>query len=57
MTKDNEILDEFINDEETQNEEACDCNTEECRIKSRKGDLVERISKKLIVEDGRELLI
>jgi hypothetical protein len=57
MSTDNKALDEFIDDEEIQNEEACDCNTEECRIKSRKGDLVERISKKLIVEDGRELLI
>ena len=48
-------LDEFISDEATA--EDCGCTTEECRIKHRKDGLVERISKKLIIEDGRELLI
>ena len=47
-------LDEFIG---TTSPEDCDCTTEECRIKHKKDGLVERVSKKLIIEDGRELLI
>ena len=53
---DNKALDNFI-DDENQTEENCDCTTEECRIKHKKDGLVERVSKKLIIEDGRELLI
>jgi hypothetical protein len=33
-----------------------ECNTEECRIKEDKS-ILERVSKKIIVEDGRQLLI
>jgi hypothetical protein len=41
-------LDEFLN----QNE----CENNECKIQEPK-DLVERINKKIITEDGRQLLI
>ena len=48
-------LDEFITDENA--EDGCTCTTEECKIKHVKDGLIERVDKKLIIEDGRELLI
>jgi len=46
-------LDEFLkNENQNQN---MDCNDEGCIIKSDKS-LVERINKKIITEDGRQLL-
>lgn len=47
----NDKLDNFVNGE---NQE--DCTGEQCLIKSSKG-LVERVNKKLVTEDGRELLL
>lgn len=47
-------LDGFIGENSIQNEE--ECNTEECRVK-RDRSLVERINKKIITEDGKQLLI
>jgi hypothetical protein len=44
-------LDEFLNSEKQE----MDCNDEGCIIKSDKS-LVERINKKIITEDGRQLL-
>jgi hypothetical protein len=44
-------LDEFLNSQKQE----MDCNDEGCIIKSDKS-LVERINKKIITEDGRQLL-
>lgn len=41
-------LDSFLNQEE--------CNTEECKIRNPQ-ELVEKINKKIVTEDGRQLLI
>lgn len=41
-------LDEFLNSEE-------ECKDGECKLKS-PTDLVERINKKIVTEDGRQLL-
>jgi len=46
-------LDKFLTNE-TQNQQM-DCNDEGCIIRSDKS-LVERINKKIITEDGRQLL-
>ena len=43
----NQELDNFLNNEK--------CNTEECKIKGSK-ELVERVNKTFITEDGRQLL-
>lgn len=50
----NNSLDEFMGETSSQNDE--NCNTEECRLK-RDRSLVERINKKIITEDGKQLLI
>lgn len=51
-------LNDFINPENMpENQEVCDAKTGKCYIKTKDG-LIERtiIEKKLVVEDGRELL-
>jgi hypothetical protein len=50
-------IDEFLNTENNIGEEVCDPKTGLCYIKTSDG-LIERkiIEKKLVVEDGRELL-
>ena len=49
-------IDKFLSDEELKNqEEDMDCSSGVCVIKGDKS-LVERINKKIITEDGRELL-
>lgn len=50
----NSSLDGFIGQNSNENDE--NCNTEECRVK-RDRSLVERINKKIITEDGKQLLI
>ncbi len=44
----NKNLDTFLDNE--------DCNGEECKIKTDKS-LVERINKKIVTDDGRQLLM
>lgn len=44
-----------INEEGTE-QEVCDINTGECYVIRSKDGLVERINKKYITEDGRQLL-
>ena len=49
-------VDKFLSDEELKNqEEDMDCSSGVCVIKGDKS-LVERINKKIITEDGRQLL-
>mgnify|MGYP003628960367 FL=1 len=49
-------IDKFLSDEELKNqEEDMDCSSGVCVIKGDKS-LVERINKKIITEDGRQLL-
>lgn len=51
-------LDDFLNDEEKRKQlenEEMDCSSGVCIIKGDKS-LVERINKKIITEDGRQLL-
>ncbi len=49
-------IDKFLSDEELKNqEEDMDCSSGVCIIKGDKS-LVERINKKIITEDGRQLL-
>jgi hypothetical protein len=51
-------LDDFLNDEEKKKQlenEEMDCSSGVCIIKGDKS-LVERINKKIITEDGRQLL-
>ena len=50
----NNSLNDFIGENQPANDE--NCTTEECRIK-RDRSLVERINKKIINEDGKQLLI
>ena len=40
----------------TNGEEVCDIQTGECHVISGKDGIVERINKKFITEDGRQLL-
>lgn len=56
--KEKKNLDDSLNGflGETSNENDENCNTEECRVK-RDRSLVERINKKIITEDGKQLLI
>lgn len=50
----NQDLDKFLGEEQEPQQD--DCNGDkECLIKQNKG-LVERINKKIVTEDGRELL-
>jgi hypothetical protein len=47
------VLNKFIDETNQETEETC--TSEECKIKTDKS-LLERINKKIIVEDGRQLL-
>ena len=49
----NDKLDSFLGGNEQPNKE---CNGNECQIKTSEG-LIERVDKKLITNDGRELLM
>lgn len=53
----NKKIDEFLNSEPKVGEEVCDFKTGICYVKTADG-LIERrlIEKKLVLEDGRELL-
>lgn len=53
----NKNINDFLDEDQNQGEEVCDFNTGVCYIKSKDG-LIERtlIEKKLVMEDGRELL-
>jgi len=53
----NKKIDEFLNEEPKVGEEVCDLKTGICYVKTADG-LIERklIEKKLVLEDGRELL-
>ena len=57
MNKIDNKIEAFLNDEPKVGEEVCDLKTGVCYIKTADG-LIERkiIEKKLVVEDGRELL-
>ena len=50
-------LDEFLDEENTKNGTVCDVHGN-CKPKHIKGDksIVERLDKKIIIEDGRQLL-
>lgn len=64
MEKINKSLDSFLNNTKTttpisndgMEREECDKNTGECYIMRSKDGIVERINKKIITEDGRQLL-
>jgi len=49
-------LDTFLKATTPESEITCDCEGEECEI-SENGELIERVNKKLITQDGRQLLI
>jgi hypothetical protein len=56
-------IDNFLNNKKVTNlnregteQEVCDMNTGECYVIRSKDGLVERINKKYITEDGRQLL-
>tara|TARA_R100000988_G_scaffold95139_1_gene61248 strand:+ start:729 stop:905 length:177 start_codon:yes stop_codon:yes gene_type:complete len=49
-------INNFLTDEEKARQEQMDCSSGVCVIKGDKS-LVERINKKIITEDGRELLM
>jgi len=60
-----EKLDEFLNNDENivktvspdgKEEQVCDLTTGECYVIRTKDGIVERINKKYITEDGRQLL-
>jgi hypothetical protein len=53
----NKKIDDFLNEEPKVGEEVCDLKTGICYVKTADG-LIERtlIEKKLVLEDGRELL-
>jgi len=57
MNDNNDAIDEFLGKDAEEGEKVCDIKTGVCYIKSKDG-LIERtlIEKKLVVEDGRELL-
>jgi hypothetical protein len=63
MESTNKVLDDFldittINDvsEDGKEQTVCDKNTGECYVIRSKDGLIERINKKYITEDGRQLL-
>jgi len=63
MEKTNEVLDNFLNNtevrevsEDGKEQTVCDRETGECYVIRSKDGLVERINKKYIIEDGRQLL-
>ena len=45
-------LDEFLGEEQGKT-----CNDETCIIPTKKDGLIERVNKKMITDDGRELLV
>ena len=50
-------LDQFLGQPNTQNEQSEEeCTTEECLIKTDKS-IIERVNKKIITDDGRQLLM
>jgi len=57
MANKNNKIDEFLNEDPANGEEVCDLKSGICYIKTPDG-LIERkiIEKKLVIEDGRELL-
>jgi hypothetical protein len=57
MDKINNGIDNFLNNEHNAGEEVCDLKSGVCYIKTKDG-LIEKtiIEKKLVLEDGRELL-
>jgi hypothetical protein len=64
MENTSKILDNFLGNEESTTDEltpgnektVCDRETGECYVIRSKDGLVERINKKYIIEDGRQLL-
>ena len=52
----NDTLDNFLKSTNSLTEITCDCDDEECEIREN-GELIERVNKKLIPQDGRQLLI
>jgi hypothetical protein len=63
MENNNKVLDDFLNktvvkdvSEDGKEETVCDLATGECYVIRTKDGLVERINKKYITEDGRQLL-
>lgn len=60
----NKSLDDFLSRENVtrtispdgKEEEVCDLTTGECYVIKSKDGLIERVNKKYIIEDGRELL-
>ena len=52
----NDTLDNFLKSTNSLTEITCDCDDEECEIREN-GELIERVNKKLITQDGRQLLI
>ena len=57
MNQFNTKIDEFLGNQPAEGEQVCDIKTGVCYVKSKDG-LIERtiIEKKLVLEDGRELL-
>ncbi len=59
----NNVLDDFLTttqvktSKDGKEEEVCDIQTGECYVIKTKDGIVERINKKYITEDGRQLLI
>jgi len=63
MDNTNKVLDDFLNktivkdvSEDGKEETVCDIVTGECYVIRSKDGLIERINKKYITEDGRQLL-
>jgi len=63
MDNTNKVLDDFLNktivkdvSEDGKEETVCDLVTGECYVIRSKDGLIERINKKYITEDGRQLL-
>ena len=63
MDSKNKVLDDFLNktivkdvSEDGKEETVCDLVTGECYVIRSKDGLIERINKKYITEDGRQLL-
>jgi len=52
----NDILDDFLKSQNENQTQDLDCSSGVCVIKGDKS-LVERINKKIITEDGRQLLL
>jgi hypothetical protein len=63
MENTNKVLDDFLNktivkdvSEDGKEETVCDSETGECYVIRTKDGLIERINKKYITDDGRQLL-